>query len=325
MQTIRHNDSGKLVVIAKLLTGYVTVKSKIEDVDSFIKLHQTFDADFVAYIIAWQGNHGLTPDGVIGPKTWAAIAGAAPTCSTSKHKTSGYTLALQILMDSSITADGIYGRRTKNAVAAYQSCKGLACDGICGPKTWTALIIGTVEGVKTHAVAVAEGTFVQPTDFKQYDKRWADKMYSNHGDREQTMRTSACGPTSMADIVHFVVDNTITPYTLALMALEWKDRTYNSGTSWKFFTHIQAKYGWKKMVATKSIETLKACLDAGGYVVCCMGKGYWTSGGHFICAWKYSNKYIYCNDPASGKRTHQNVTDFVKQRKQFFCFFPNAA
>ena len=56
-----------------------------------------------------------------------------------------------------------------------------------------------------------------------------------------------------------------------------------------------------------------------------MGKGYWTSGGHFICAWKYSNKYIYCNDPASGKRTHQNVTDFVKQRKQFFCFFPNAA
>ena len=118
MQTIRHKDSDRLVVIAKLLTGFVTVKTKVEDMDSFIKLHQSFDADFVAHIVAWQGNHGLTPDGVIGPKTWAAIAGAAPTCSTSKHKTSGYTLALQILVDSSITADAISGRRTKNAVAA---------------------------------------------------------------------------------------------------------------------------------------------------------------------------------------------------------------
>jgi len=325
MKTIKHKDSGKPVVIAKLLTKYITVKEKIEDVDSFIKLHQVFDAEFVAHVVAWQGNHDLTPDGVIGSKTWAALAGAAPTCSTSKHATSGYTLALQILLDSSITADAIYGKRTKNAVAAYQTAKGIGSDGICGPVTWGALITGKADGAMTHAEAVASGTFVQPTDFKQYDKRWKNKMYSNHGDKSQTMGTSGCGPTSMADIVHFVMDNTITPYTLALMALDWGDRTKNSGTSWKFFTHIQARYGWKKMVATKSIETVKACLDAGGYVVCSMGPGYWTSGGHFICAWKYSANYIYCNDPASAKRTKQKISQFVKERKQFFCFFPNAA
>ena len=129
----------------------------------------------------------------------------------------------------------------------------------------------------------------------------------------------------MADIVHFVMDNKINPYDMAKLALEWGDRTKNSGTSWKFFTHIQERYGWKKMVATKSVETLKACLDAGGYVVCSMGPGYWTSGGHFICAWKYSAEYIYCNDPASGTRKKQKITQFKKERKQFFCFFPNAA
>jgi hypothetical protein len=129
----------------------------------------------------------------------------------------------------------------------------------------------------------------------------------------------------MADVVAALKDPNVTPYDLALMAVAWGDRTYNSGTAWSFFKHIMTEYNFTKMVQSASIDALKACLDAGGYVVCSMGPGYWTSGGHFITAWKYDASYIYCNDPASGKRTHQNTADFVKQRKQFFCFFPNAA
>jgi hypothetical protein len=76
------------------------------------------------------------------------------------------------------------------------------------------------------------------------------------------------------------------------------------------------------MVQSKNLDVLKACLDAGGYVVCSMGNGYWTKSGHYICAWKYDTKYIYCNDPASSKRTKQNISDFMRERKQFFAFYP---
>ena len=39
-----------------------------------------------------------------------------------------------------LTEDGIFGMRTYTAVRSFQSKKGLEVDGICGPKTWAALI-----------------------------------------------------------------------------------------------------------------------------------------------------------------------------------------
>ena len=56
--------------------------------------------------------------------------------------------------------DGIYGRKTKAAVEAFQRAHSLKVDGICGRQTWTAL--GLME-----APVYADGT--QPPDFKQYD------------------------------------------------------------------------------------------------------------------------------------------------------------
>jgi uncharacterized protein with LGFP repeats len=38
-----------------------------------------------------------------------------------------------------LTADGIFGAKTKAAVIAFQKSKGLTADGIVGPKTWAAL------------------------------------------------------------------------------------------------------------------------------------------------------------------------------------------
>lgn len=328
IETIRHQDSGKLVVIAKLLTGYLSVTKKVTDPDGFIDQHQLMDAGFVAHVLGWQENHGLTADGVIGPLTWAAIAKAAPTCSTSKNRTSAPSLAVQILLDTNITCDAIYGSRTKNAVAVYQSSKKLTADGITGPKTWGAILStssagSTSGGDVAPTVTPTAGTFVQPPDFKQYDSRWGKKKYSTHTS-SQTMSNSGCGPTAMADVVAALKDPNVTPYDLALMAVAWGDRTYNSGTAWSFFKHIMTEYNFTKMVQSASIDALKACLDAGGYVVCSMGPGYWTSGGHFITAWKYDASYIYCNDPASASRKKQNIKDFMAQRKQFFCFYPDA-
>lgn len=209
------------------------------------------------------------------------------------------------------TPDGIFGKKTQAAVKAFQKAKGLKVDGIVGRKTWTALGLMEPE---------PEPTFIQPPDFKQYDSRWAKKMYSSHGDKKQTMRSSGCGPTAMADIVAEWWDKDATPWTLAQKSLEWGTRTYDSGTSSTFFRKCHEYYGGKYQTSS-SMDTLKQCLREGGYVVACMGKGYWTSGGHYICVWKYDDDYIYANDPASSSRKRQKTADFQKQRKGYYCFW----
>ncbi len=213
-----------------------------------------------------------------------------------------------------ITADGIFGSVTKAAVLAYQSANGLKADGIVGPLTW-----GKLTGEEPDVTAKV--TYRKPVDYKQYDKKWASKMYSSHGDKSQTMKSSACGPTAMADIVATLIDPTVIPPDLADKAMAWDDRSYSSGTNWSFFPHVAREYGFSKYVKTTSLATLKSCLDTGGYAVASMGPHYWTAGGHFICVWKYDGDYIYANDPASTKRTKQKITDFIKERKCFFCFW----
>lgn len=316
LPTLKHQDTGKTVVAAKLLVGYLKISKKVSDPDSYIKVNGIFDADFVASVTTWQSKHNLTPTGEIDAATWTAIAANAPTCSTAKNTTSGYTMALQILLDGNLVCDGIYGSKTKAAVVALQSSNGLKADGICGPKTWSALICGK------QAQPVTPGTFKQPVDYKQGDSRWGKKMYSNHNDASQTMANSGCGPTAMADVVATLIDPSVTPWTLAQLAMQWGDRTRNSGTAWSFFPHVADYYHFPKMVESTSWTALTACLDAGGYVVCSMAPGYWTKSGHFICAWKYDATYIYCNDPASSSRKKQKIADFKKERKKYFCFYP---
>ena len=320
LDTIKHQDSGTLVVVAKLLTGYLSITKKITDSESYIKVNGLFDAGYVAHVCAWQSNHKLVADGIIGPATWTAIAKSAPTCSTSKNRISGPTMACQLLVGGNIAADAIYGDRTKAAVATIQDAHGLKVDGICGPQTWNALIVGAdskPEPTPEPAPQPTPGTFVQPVDYKQGDSRWGKKMYSNHGDKNQTMANSC------ADVVATLKDPMVTPWTLAQLSMQWGDRTYNSGTAWSFFKHVADYYTFSKFVQTKSFDALKACLNAGGYVVCSMAPGYWTKSGHFICCWKYDSTYVYCNDPASSSRKKQKIADFKAQSKQYFCFYPD--
>ena len=140
LTTLRHNAVDPAVVSAKLLMGALTIGEKVEDPDSYIKVNQVYDADFVAFVCAWQKRHDLTSDGVIGKKTWTALASEQPTCSTRKNTTSGQTLALQILLDSKLTCDGVFGQRTKSAVAVFQDARKLTVDGICGPRTREAVV-----------------------------------------------------------------------------------------------------------------------------------------------------------------------------------------
>lgn len=306
LATIKKGSSGNIVRAAQYLIGYAPLKQASGE----------YDSDFATFVKNWQKKNQLDDDGIIGKNSWTLIAKSLPTCSKSKNKVSVYTNGLQELLNT-IVADGEFGSKTKAAVKAFQSSANLEADGTCGVLTWTALIVGT-------STPTPSGKFKQPVDYKQGDSRWGKNMYSNHNDKSQTMKNSGCGPTACADVVATLIDSSVTPWTLAQLSMKWGTRTTSNGTAWGFFKKVFEYYkGFSKFIQTSSIATAKACIDAGGYVVCSMAPPFWTKGGHFICMWKYENGYIYCNDPASSTRKRQIETDFVKQRKQFFCFYPS--
>lgn len=274
LQTIKHQDTGNLVKVAQYLTNYAEMKAA----------SGVFDADFVAFMVSWQTKHNLTADGVVGPKTWAKIAAEAKTCSTSKNKKSVYTCAAQILVGG-IEVDGIYGSKTKNAILAFQSASKLGADGICGPKTWAALIgvDSTSSGGTTAGQTVTGNKVINNcVHYLQWDSKWKNIKYSTHTS-EQTIGNSGCGPTAVAMILATFIDPKITPVEICALSVANGFRTYNDGTDWNLFPFIFKKYeGFSKYTYTNSIETLKAGLKSGALAVCSMNSNdgnFWTTGG----------------------------------------------
>ena len=52
----------------------------------------------------------------------------------------------------SIAVDGIFGPQTESAVKAFQQSRGLADDGIVGPRTWPRLVVQVKRGSTGDAV-----------------------------------------------------------------------------------------------------------------------------------------------------------------------------
>ena len=57
----------------------------------------------------------------------------------------------------------------------------------------------------------AQAAVEQPISFLQDDSKWGFESYSITGSRSQTIATSGCGPTSMAMVLNYYIDDSITP------------------------------------------------------------------------------------------------------------------
>lgn len=280
-----------------------------------VGLGDTYDAKTRDAVKACQKACGLTVDGIAGPKTLTALCKTLPVIKHLDYSGSIHVKALQALVGAKI--DGKYGKNTRANVVAFQSTAGLVSSGTVDTNTWLALF--DCEYTRT---AKATGTnSKQPVDYKQYDSRWGSEVYTSVGNKSQTIRSSGCGPTSMADIIATWVDKNITPSGMCKWSVKNGYRTASNGTAWAFFPAIAKAYGFSKFVQTKSMATARAALKEGALVVASMGPGYWTKGGHFICLWKTDDTYMYANDPASSVRKKQKLAAFENERKQFFIFY----
>lgn len=169
----------------------------------------------------------------------------------------------------------------------------------------------------------AQAAVEQPISFLQDDTEWGSESYSIVGSRSQTIATSGCGPTSMAMVLNYYVDETITPLQTSIFALENNHRTRYDGTSWAYFGDMANEYDLEFLQTASSVEALEWMKkQEDPLVICSMGPGLWTSAGHFIVLWDVEDGVAHINDPASTKksRTENSYNYMASQCKQYFCF-----
>ena len=169
----------------------------------------------------------------------------------------------------------------------------------------------------------AQASVEQPISFLQDDNEWGSKPYSIIGSRSQTIATSGCGPASMAMVLNYYIDNSITPVETAEFALENNHRTRNNGTSWAYFQDMANEYDLEFLQTASSVEALEWMnTQEDPLIVCSMGPGLWTRSGHFIVLWNIEDNIAYINDPASTKqsRTENSYSYMASQCRQYFCF-----
>lgn len=77
-----------------------------------------------AAVKTFQHRAQLTADGVVGAKTWTALAQAL----------------VRRAVGAPAKADGVFGPATAAAVVKFQKARKMTADGIVGPATWTALL-----------------------------------------------------------------------------------------------------------------------------------------------------------------------------------------
>jgi peptidoglycan hydrolase-like protein with peptidoglycan-binding domain len=92
----------------------------------------------------FQSGAGLAVDGIVGPKTWAALPDGGPMPTLKQGSRGAVVASLQSVLANGAgewgtspgAADGDFGPRTRAAVEAFQRWGHVAVDGIVGDQTW---------------------------------------------------------------------------------------------------------------------------------------------------------------------------------------------
>lgn len=169
---------------------------------------------------------------------------------------------------------------------------------------------------------------IKPIDYKQGDSKWGGLPYRAPGETS-TIKSAGCGPTAMADVLAAIVSPYIDPLTCASWARQHGYKVLRSGTSYNYPSAQAAAYGvsvrrlntaniYHKPSSAAHAQALTE-LQAGNWLIACMGKGLWTSSGHYIVVYGYDAGKVYICDPASSKAARLcNTWDLFKSQVKYY-------
>ena len=177
----------------------------------------------------------------------------------------------------------------------------------------------------------------KPVSYMQTDSRWKKKSYAVKGENS-TIGSAGCGPTCAAMVIAEFINPNITPVETCKWSLDHGYKALKQGTYHSYLKEQGAVYGlnWEQITSgsvygNTSHSAHKKALEAiknGDYVIALMGKGNWTSSGHYVLWYGLDGNYVLINDPNSTKssRTKGNYNTFISQVKHYFiCHRPNIA
>lgn len=168
----------------------------------------------------------------------------------------------------------------------------------------------------------------QPVSYLQYDRRWGKNDYSAKGEKT-TIGAAGCGPTCSAMLIETITGKKFTPADACAWSKKRGYKALNQGTYYSYFVPQFKAFGIEcerlntsnlygnssSPVHAKALSMLKQ----GYYLIACMGKGLWTTSGHYIVVWWEDGK-VRINDPGSTKteRLNGDLSKFKSQVKYYW-------
>lgn len=168
----------------------------------------------------------------------------------------------------------------------------------------------------------------QPVYYLQKDERWKDKPYRVSGETS-TVGSAGCGPSCAAMVIETLTGKKYTPEDACNWSMKHGYKALNQGTYYSYFKPQMEAFGikcdqmnWTNTYGKRNHSNHQKAIDMlkdGYYLIVLMGKGTWTSAGHFILVWWADDK-IRINDPNSTKseRVKGNPYDFRSEVKYYW-------
>ena len=151
----------------------------------------------------------------------------------------------------------------------------------------------------------------EPIHFLQTDAKWKNISYAVK-DEKSTIGTAGCAPTCAAMVIRSLTQSKVTPIITASWALQHGYKAYKQGTFYSYFLpqfkcyNLQCErlnlsniYGKTDTAARAVHDLIKINLKDGRWIIACMGKGNWTSSGHYVLAWDLNDRTVSIKDPNS--------------------------
>lgn len=145
--------------------------------------------------------------------------------------------------------------------------------------------------------------------FNQGDAAWNDNGYR--------IKQAGCGPTSMAMVITSLTGRWVTPVDTTVWA--YKHGYYSGrGSAHSVIPALAEEYGLNCEGVGTDAEAIRSALKEGNPVVCLMGPGYFTKGGHFMVLVGIDDEdNVTVADVGSRKRSQYKyqLSDIIDQSK----------